>query len=184
MFAFVNRMGGLKEARGALNQNRQTPDAAHTRWWQIGEVVFGLPLAAALALQWLAPLPLSIWLGRAGTIAGAALLAAGVALIALGRRALARHGQPTDPGQPTGRLVTGGVFGYSRNPLYLGAACLMLGGALAGGVTWIALMLIPALVACHYVLIQPEERYLAARFGDEYRAYAARVGRWFGRRRG
>ena len=44
-------------------------------------------------------------------------------------------------------------------------------------------LLLPALVACHYVLIGPEERYLAARFGEEYCMYAASVHRWIGRAR-
>lgn len=153
--------------------------SAHTRWWQIGEVVFGVPLLAALALQWLAPLPrMSAWLGIGGAVAGAALIVAGLWIIALARRELRRHGQPTDPGQPTRQLVTTGIFARSRNPLYLGAACLMLGAALAADILWLALLLVPALVACHIILIRPEERYLVARFGDAYREYAERVRRW------
>jgi hypothetical protein len=31
------------------------PAAAHTRWWQIAEVVFGTPLLAALVLHWAVP---------------------------------------------------------------------------------------------------------------------------------
>jgi hypothetical protein len=31
-------------------------NAAHTRWWQIFEVVFGIPLLVAIALQWAVPL--------------------------------------------------------------------------------------------------------------------------------
>ena len=46
---------------------------------------------------------------------------------------------------------------------------------------WILILLLPALVLCHYVLIVPEERYLAAKFGAEYQAYAATVHRWLGR---
>jgi protein-S-isoprenylcysteine O-methyltransferase Ste14 len=44
-------------------------------------------------------------------------------------------------------------------------------------------LLIPSLVACHYILIAPEERYLAAKFGEEYRMYSASVQRWIGRAR-
>lgn len=158
---------------------KETTRAAHTKWWQIGEVMFGVPLLAALALHWLAPLPrLGAWPGLAGAIGGAALIAAGIWIVGLARRELRRYGQPTDPGRATGQLVTTGIFARSRNPLYLGAACLILGVALASGVAWIALLLVPSLVACHYLLIRPEERYLAARFGEEYRAYAARVRRW------
>jgi protein-S-isoprenylcysteine O-methyltransferase Ste14 len=44
-------------------------------------------------------------------------------------------------------------------------------------------LLIPSLVACHYILIAPEERYLVAKFGEEYRIYSATVQRWIGRAR-
>jgi protein-S-isoprenylcysteine O-methyltransferase Ste14 len=53
------------------------------------------------------------------------------------------------------------------------ALALRLPGAL--------LSLVPAIVACHYILIRPEERYLAARFDVAYSQYAASVRRWLGR---
>ncbi len=111
------------------------------------------------------------------------LLLLGVVLIVLARRELARHGQPTDPGHPTRKVVTTGVFAVSRNPLYLGGFCVLAGVALAFDLFW-ALLTIPlALLACHRLLVAPEERYLACRFGEEYRTYAASVRRWLGRRR-
>jgi protein-S-isoprenylcysteine O-methyltransferase Ste14 len=115
--------------------------------------------------------------------AGIALIVAGVALVVLARREFARRGQPTDPGQPTSMLVTTGVFAVSRNPLYLGGVAVLLGIALAFKLPWALVLLAPALVACHAVLIAPEERYLAAMFGEEYRAYAGSVRRWIGRSR-
>ncbi len=44
-------------------------------------------------------------------------------------------------------------------------------------------MLLPAVIACHYILIAPEERYLRQKFGNEYVDYAGRVRRWLGRGR-
>ncbi|CAG0936057.1 protein-S-isoprenylcysteine O-methyltransferase [Thermoflexales bacterium] len=159
-------------------------DAAHTRWWQIGEVVFGIPFLAALALQLVAPLSLPRgWLAPAFILGGAAFIVVGVALIVLARREFAQHSQPTDPGLPTSNVVTTGVFSVSRNPIYLGAVCFLIGIALAVNLPWVLILLLPALVACHYVLIAPEERYLTAKFGEAYRAYAASVHRWFGRAR-
>ncbi len=159
-----------------------TSDVAHRRGWQIFEVVFGVPLLAALALQ--AVVPLSFSLGGfapVGMLGGGILAVAGVVLVALTRRKLAQTGQPTDPGRPTSRLVTTGVFGFSRNPLYLGGITVLVGGALAFDLPWVWALLVPAVIGCHVILVAPEERYLAARFGDEYLAYAARVRRWIGR---
>lgn len=161
------------------------PDGAHTSRWRIFEVVFGIPFLAAIVLQraW----PLSLPRGPhtpAVRPVGVALIAAGLALVALARRELGRQGQPTDPGRPTSRLVTTGVFSVSRNPLYLGGICLLVGIALALDLPWVLILLVPAITVAQRVLIAPEERYLAARFGEEYRAYSASVRRWIGRSRG
>lgn len=161
----------------------EMPTAAHTRWWQIAEVIFGLPALVALGLQFILPVrfpyahltPLA-WVG------GSMLGFASLILIILARQELARYGQPTDPGQPTQRLVTSGIFAWSRNPLYLAAVLLLLGIALAGNFPWLIAALMPAVVLCHMLLILPEEHYLADRFGTEYREYTATVPRWVGLR--
>lgn len=156
-------------------------DVAHKRWWQIFEVVFGIPVLAAIALQLAAPLSLPRGLRTPAVIGGAILIVSGALLVVLARRELARHSQPTDPGRPTSKLVTTGVFAISRNPLYLGGVCILAGIALASDLPWVLALLLPALIACRYVLIAPEEKYLAARFGEEYHGYAASVNRWIGR---
>ena len=159
-------------------------DVAHRRWWQIFEVIFGVPVLIAIGLQVVVPFSLPAGIPTLVTIPlGATLIMLGATLAILARRGLAQHGQPTDPGQPTSKLVTTGVFSISRNPLYLGGVCILAGIAVAGNFLWVVVLLIPALVACHYVLIAPEERYLAAKFGEEYLAYAASVRRWLGRAR-
>ncbi len=159
-------------------------DVAHTSWWQTSEVVFGIPFLAAIALQLAVPLSLPRgFLTPAIIPGGAAFIIIGAALVVLARREFAQRGQPTDPGLPTSSVVTTGVFSVSRNPIYLGAVCFLIGIALAVNLPWVLVLLLPALVACHYVLIAPEERYLAAKFGEEYRMYAASVHRWIGRAR-
>ena len=161
-----------------------TTDAAHKRWWQIFEVVFGIPLLAAIALHLLLPLKLPLGsLAPAIIAVGVALIVVGLGLVILARQAFTRHRQPTDPGRPTSTMITTGVFSISRNPLYLGGVCVLVGVALALNLPWVLLLLIPALIACQVVLIAPEERYLAAKFGAEYQRYAASVHRWLGRTR-
>ncbi len=159
-------------------------DAAHKSWWQTFEVVFGIPFLAAIALQLAVPLSLARgFFTPVIILAGAALVIVGVALAVLARREFSQEGQPTDPGHPTSKVVTTGVFSVSRNPLYLGGVCVLVGIALAVNLPWMLVLLLPALVACHYVLIVPEERYLAAKFGEEYVKYTATVHRWMGRTR-
>ena len=159
-------------------------DAAHKSWWRTFEVVFGIPVLVAIGLQLAVPLSLPRGsLTPAIIAAGAALIVVGAALVVLARREFAQFGQRTDPGHPTSKVVTTGVFSISRNPLYLGGACVLAGAALAVNLPWVLVLLLPALVACHYVLIAPEERYLTAKFGEEYTRYAATVHRWIGRAR-
>ena len=156
---------------------------AHKRWWQIFEVVFGLPFLAAIVLHLAVPLSLPRAIRTPAILVGAALIIVGVAFVVLARRELAQRGQPTDPGLPTSTLLTTGVFSVSRNPLYLGGVCVLVGIALAVNLPWAVVLLLPALVACHFVLIAPEERYLAARFGEQYRSYTTSVHRWIGQAR-
>lgn len=158
-------------------------DGAHKSWWQIFEVVFGFPFLLALALQWFVPISLSRgFIALARVPAGVILIVVGIGLVVLARREFARYGQPTDPGHPTSEVVSTGVFSISRNPLYLGGVCALAGFALFFDLPWVLILLIPSLVACHYILIAPEEAYLAARFGEHYRAYTATVQRWLGRK--
>jgi protein-S-isoprenylcysteine O-methyltransferase Ste14 len=156
-------------------------DVAHKSRWQIFEVVFGIPVLAAIALQLAVPLSLPRGLVMPAIVVGVALIVAGATFVVLARRELARHSQPTDPGLPTSQIVTTGVFSVSRNPLYFGGVCILAGIALVLNLPWALVLLLPAVVACHYVLIVPEEKYLAAKFGEEYRRYTAAVRRWIGR---
>lgn len=159
-------------------------NAAHTRWWQIGEVVFGTPVVVALGLQALLPVRFPYAQFAPFVVAGGSILSiAGVVLMIYARRELARYDQPTDPGQPTRQLVTTSVFAWSRNPIYLGAALLLDGIAFAGNLPWLVVSLLPAVVLCHMILIIPEERYLAVTFGAAYQAYESTVSRWVGRTR-
>lgn len=160
-------------------------DAAHMRRWQIFEVVAGVPFLAGIGLQLAVPVSRPRGFDAAVMVlGGAVLIVTGLAFVVLARRELARHGQPTDPGLPTSKLVTTGAFSVSRNPLYLGGFCLLAGIALALNLLWSLALLAPAIAACHYLLIVPEERCLAAKFGAEYAQYAASVRRWLGRVRG
>ena len=156
---------------------------AHKSWWQIFEVVFGIPFLVAIALQFAVPISFPReFIPPARILAGTILIVVGIRLVVLARREFARYGQPTDPGLPTSKIISTGVFAISRNPLYLGGILLLAGIALTFNAPWVFILLIPSMVACHYILIAPEERYLAAKFGEQYCMYAATVHRWIGRK--
>lgn len=158
-------------------------DSAHKSHWEIGEVVFGIPFLISIAIHFVFPFSLPPGILRQVLIpVGIVLILIGIYLIVLARREFAYFSQPTDPGQPTSRIINTGVFAISRNPLYVGGVFVFLGLALALNMLWALVTLLLSIIICHYVLIFPEERYLAAKFGEEYKEYAASVHRWLGRK--
>jgi protein-S-isoprenylcysteine O-methyltransferase Ste14 len=89
-----------------------------------------------------------------------------------------RAGTSMVPMRPTTALVTSGPYRITRNPMYVGMAFLYVGLALSLGVIW-ALGLLPVvLLVVDRLVIAREERYLNAKFGEEYREYKRRVHRW------
>ena len=87
-------------------------------------------------------------------------------------------GTNVDPRKPTTAIVTGGIYRFSRNPIYLSLTILYLGAALLIDSLWILLLLAPVLVLVNFGVIQREEIYLENRFGDEYARYKSKVRRW------
>ncbi len=72
------------------------------------------------------------------------------------------------------RLVTTGIRARIRHPYYAAHCCELLGWAIGTGLVVIYAMLAFA-VMTGVVMVRAEERELAQRFGEEYRAYQARV---------
>jgi protein-S-isoprenylcysteine O-methyltransferase Ste14 len=156
-------------------------DSAHKSNWEIAEVVFGIPFLVSIALHFIVPISLPQGIFRQIIIpVGIILIIIGIALVVVARREFAHFRQPTDPGHPTTKVIKTGVFAISRNPLYLGGVLVLLGFALALNMLWALVMLLLSMILCHYILIIPEERYLSAKFGDEYKEYVATVHRWLG----
>ena len=74
-------------------------------------------------------------------------------------------------------LVTGGLYRYSRNPIYVAMLAAVMGFALLLP-SWISLGLLIGAGLGIRRHVRDEEAYLARTYGEEYRRYAARVGRF------
>ncbi len=74
-------------------------------------------------------------------------------------------------------LVTGGLYRYSRNPIYVAMLTALLGFALLLP-SWISLGLLIGAGLGIRRHVRDEEAYLGRTYGEEYRRYAARVGRF------
>jgi protein-S-isoprenylcysteine O-methyltransferase Ste14 len=118
-------------------------------------------------------LPASLRYGLAAILA---VLAIALALSALFR--FRRVGTHAEPWRPTTAIVTDGVYAFTRNPMYVGMTLLYLAIAIAADSVIALVLVIPLLAAVRYGVVAREERYLEAKFGDEYRRYKAAVRRW------
>jgi len=134
----------------------------------------GLLLAWPLHRAW----PLTLVRGAGADVLGAGLCLAVALVSARGVRALRRAGTPIRPDRPVHALVTGGPFAWSRNPIYLSLAVLVIALGVWTRNGWMVALLPAAVLAVNRLVIAREERYLAQRFGERYRRYHARVPRW------
>jgi protein-S-isoprenylcysteine O-methyltransferase Ste14 len=76
------------------------------------------------------------------------------------------------------KLVTGGLFAASRNPLYLGNVIILIGLMVIHNSPWVYGLCGGFFLLTYWALVLAEERYLRGQFGADYDAYCARVPRW------
>jgi protein-S-isoprenylcysteine O-methyltransferase Ste14 len=114
--------------------------------------------------------------------AGAILIAIGIVSLIASFVRFVREGSGTPaPIAPTSALVIGGQYRYVRNPMYVAVLAIIAGQGLLFGslATLIYGAAIFALV--HTFVLVYEEPTLLDSYGDDYRAYMARVPRWLPR---
>lgn len=141
-------------------------------------VAFVLCLAGGIALDWRLfpsiahlPQPASLCAGLAVAIAGAVFGGLGVGRFAsLGVNPL--------PTRPAARLVWGGVYRISRNPMYVGLVVVLAGIGIAVGSLPVLASAFPLFLFLDLYAIRREERYLKRTFGNEYLTYCQKVRRW------
>jgi protein-S-isoprenylcysteine O-methyltransferase Ste14 len=106
---------------------------------------------------------------------GAAL---GVAFLASALGWFRRTGQDVRPWVSTPSIISTGVYRWSRNPMYVGMALVLLAIGIGWANGWV-LLAIPVVLAIVYATaIRPEEAYLEGKFGEAYRAYKRSTRRW------
>ncbi len=111
-------------------------------------------------------------------IAGLMLVLIALIVIILAILTFRRADTSVEPWRPTSAIITGGVFGFSRNPIYLAFCCATIGIGLILNSWWVVLGFIPAATLISVFVIAREEAYLEDKFAEEYRRYKSRVRRW------
>ena len=131
-------------------------------------------LMGLLSLVW----PLASILPSPWNWTGIVVVAAGMALAGIGRLQFTREGANIWTFDAPTRLVTGGAFRFTRNPMYLGFTIALFGwgmllGAASPFIVWLAFVGI-----CNFWYIPFEENRMLESFGQGYADYRAKTRRW------
>jgi protein-S-isoprenylcysteine O-methyltransferase Ste14 len=142
-------------------------------------LLFLAALLLGLASDRLLPLPFAVPGGNLvrWTVASS-LIVIGLGLAAAGIRNFSRSATPVPTNEPTRALVTTGIHGWTRNPIYLGLFLVYGGIGIAAHSPWILVLTLPLAITIRYGVVAREEAYLERRFRDAYRDYKAHVRRW------
>ncbi len=83
-------------------------------------------------------------------------------------------------GMEVSKLITTGIYRWSRNPQFLGLYFSLLGISLLGRSGFTLLLTAIAIIYCHYYIVKMEEPYLERIFGEDYIVYKLRTPRYIG----
>ncbi len=178
--AFGLRSWLQRRATGSAGFHGISGRPGSTEWW--GGVLF----VVALVLGFAAPVadlagvvePVAVLDGAAGDVVGTALAVAGIVLTLAAQHAMGRSWRiGVDPDERT-RLVTRGPFAIVRNPFFGALLPTSIGLALIVPNVLALTGLVTLFAAVEVQVRLVEEPYLLAAHGEEYRRYAAAVGRF------
>jgi len=83
------------------------------------------------------------------------------------------------PWAPPQKLVIGGLYRYSRNPMYVSVALVLLGWAVSFGAPALYIYTLLVVTAFHIRIVRGEEPWLARTHGSDWQRYVSQVPRWF-----
>jgi protein-S-isoprenylcysteine O-methyltransferase Ste14 len=127
--------------------------------WAVPALTFVFPSRKLLALSF--------------TVAGAIVILVAVTSFRRAKTTL----NPMDPASSSS-LVRSGIYKLSRNPMYLGFLLVLVGWAVFLS-NALAFVFLPAFIFyMNRFQIEPEEKALAGKFGQEFVDYKSRVRRW------
>jgi protein-S-isoprenylcysteine O-methyltransferase Ste14 len=116
--------------------------------------------------------------GGARYITGAALVVLSVIITSSALFKMKRAGTNVDARKPVTTIVTGGIYSFTRNPMYVSLVIFLAAVSILLNNLWI-MILIPLFIAVmRRGVIEREERYLEEKFGAQYTEYKSRVRRW------
>ncbi|MFB3894243.1 MAG: isoprenylcysteine carboxylmethyltransferase family protein [Phycisphaerae bacterium] len=112
------------------------------------------------------------------TVAAAIPAVLGIVIAYSAWRRMRREGTTVKCFNEPARLVTSGVFRYTRNPIYVGYVLGLIGAWIAYGAVSAGLVVVVFVLVVDRFYIRWEEKTLARKFGQDYEAYRAQTRRW------
>lgn len=137
-------------------------------------VAYSWPLPDSFVVPWFGTVLID---SISAKVVGAVLVTAGVVIYGLALWAFGNSWRLGIDRESPGALVTSGIFAWTRNPIYVALDFFAIGTLLLQG-RLIFLVLAVIIVLMFHELICREERFLQKHYGDAYRDYCARVGRY------
>jgi len=74
------------------------------------------------------------------------------------------------------KLVTNGIYSYTRNPIYLGKLLFFVGFELSLN-SWLLILIVPIAIAFHRAILK-EEKLLTQAFSQEFSVYKSKTRRY------
>lgn len=116
--------------------------------------------------------------GTARYAAGAVLLAVSLTIGLAAFAKIKGAGSNVEIRKPTTKIVTDGIYAYSRNPIYVGMVIFLFAVSVLLDNLWIMIFIPAFIIIMRRGVIEMEELYLGEKFGAEYTDYKKRVRRW------
>jgi len=117
-------------------------------------------------------------LHRPETYFGLIPVVLGLSIGIVGLWQLRRAGTTVKAFDRPGRLVTNGIYRYTRNPIYLGLALMLIGACVLFSARCAMVPVAVFVLLADRWFIRVEERMLSAEFGSEFEQYRVRTRRW------
>jgi protein-S-isoprenylcysteine O-methyltransferase Ste14 len=153
------------------------------RWSILLRIVLALVSVAAIILYAINPawlgtfaIPLPPW----SQWFGVGLGAAGLILLVWVHHTLGRHWSTNLQLKQEHTLVTSGAYRWARHPMYT-ALFGLFAGLVFVAASWLVVLLVAVAIFVLYARIGKEEAMMIEQFGDEYRIYMQRTGRFLPR---
>lgn len=141
--------------------------------------LFMMTFIAGIVLSWYTPWHLSVLMDMSFIrFVGVILLLASLTLNTLSYRAFQKHNTPYAPFSNPKVLLCKGIFGLSRNPVYLALLLSQLGIACVFDSVWIILSSVVLFFTLQYLVVPEEEKALQDTFEEAYTHYTKTTRRW------